>query len=157
MAHQYIGGFLVPHSTLALIFLTRFRLVQLSVPWVNGSMGHGSWVWWTLGHGYVTQGPFRILMSFCPVLLQLTHHLCHSDYTHKATVSGKLVSAPPPASKLAPARILSLHVRNSANFTKPSQNYNSLRNTCIDLVNNAFCLTFLPNCKFIWSLNRNVY
>ena len=48
------------------------------------------------------------------------------------------------------------YVRNSTYFTKPSQNYNSFWNTCIDLVNNAFCFGFLTNCKLIWSLNRNV-
>ena len=47
------------------------------------------------------------------------------------------------------------HVRNSAYLTKSSQNYNSFWNTCIDFVNNAFVLTFLPTCKLIWSLNRN--
>ena len=42
--------------------------------WVNGS--------WIMGDGYVTQDPFRILMSLCPVLTQLTHHLCHCNYTY---------------------------------------------------------------------------
>ena len=36
------------------------------------SIGHGSWVRWILGHVTVTQDPFRILMSLCPVLIQLT-------------------------------------------------------------------------------------